>query len=436
MPEREIKNKLKDIKPDIVGITCISTPHAPDAHEAARIVKEVNKNILVIMGGAHPSSNPQEVLKDKNIDIAVRGEGEITLLEIIKKFQKRKKLEKIPGTFFRKGRKIMESLPRSFIKDINILPFPARHLLPMDIYLREGKKHGQYEMRNKATTMVTSRGCPGNCIYCSVRVIWGRLWRGRKPKDVVNEIESLVKNYGINEVHFLDDSISVDRKRLEGICDEIIKRKLDIRWTTPNGIAIWLLNKNLLKKMKKAGCYRLTFGLESGNKEILNNFIGKHYDYDYSREVIKFASKIGLWTVGTFIIGFPYETKKQIEDTINFANSTDLDFAVFYIANPRKGTPLYDIYLKENLLPAKGDYSIIRGTKTKNFSHHELINFQSEAFSIFLKSRFKKPWRFLLKIRSWEDFCYTLKLGKSLLGIIFDQALFKNIGIVAIWKKK
>jgi len=435
LSEEEIKKRIKGFSPDIIGITCISTPHSSDAHEAARIVKEVDPHILVVMGGAHPSSNPWDVLKDKHVDIVVRGEGEITFLEIIKKFEKGEKLDNILGTFIRKDNKIIENLPRPYIKNIDSLDFPARDLLPMEAYFEEDRKNSQYEMRDRVTSMITSRGCPGNCIYCSVKVIWGRLWRGRSPKNVVDEIESLIKNYKVNGISFLDDSISVDASRLEKICDEIIKRKLDIKWTTPNGIAIWLLDKKIIDKMKKSGCYRLTFGLESGNKEILNNFIGKYYDYQKARELISYCSKIGLWTIGTFIIGFPYETKNQIEDTINYAISTDLDFAVFYIANPRKGTAMYEIYKKEGLLPKEGDTSIIRGTKTKNFSHEELISLQSEAFNRFLKSRLKKIWKIFSKIKSPEDLLYTLKLGKNYFNILANSAAIKSKGIVSLWKQ-
>ncbi len=435
LSENEIKKRIRKASPDIVGITSISTPHSPDAHEAAKIAKKVFPKVPVVMGGAHPSANPDEVLKDKNVDIVVRGEGEITFLEIVKKYERKEKLDGIPGTCVRRGRGIAENPPRPYVKDIDSLPLPAYHLLPMETYIRENQKEGQYEMRDRLATMITSRGCPGNCIYCSVRVIWGRQWRGRSPENVVDEIQLLMKDYQINTISFLDDSISVNAKRLEGICDEIIKRKLDIRWTTPNGIAIWLLNKKIIEKMKKAGCYRLTFGLESGNKEVLNNFIGKHYDYRKAKEMIRYCSDIGLWTIGTFIIGFPYETREQIEDTIKFAISTDLDFAVFYIANPRRGTPLYEIYKKENLLPEGGDHTIIRGTKTKNFSHEELINLQSEAFNRFLKSRLKKPWRFFSKIRSWEDFGYTVKLGKNYLKILADSAVIKSKGIASLWRQ-
>ena len=434
LSEEEVKKRIKKISPQIVGITCQSTLHAQDAHQTARIVKQVNKDIITIVGGAHPSSNPYEVLEDKNIDIVVKGEGEVTLLKIVKNFKQDKSLEKILGTFVRKGKKIIENTSRPFIKNIDVLSFPARHLLPMEIYFREIANQKNYTMRGQAMTMITSRGCPGNCIYCAVKTVWGRFWRARSPKNVVDEIESLIKDFGANEIHFIDDSISVDAKRLEKICDEIIKRKLDIKWTTPNGIAVWFLDKKLLLKMKKAGCYRLTFGLESGNYETLHNFIGKHYDYDKAREIIRFASKIGLWTIGTFIIGFPYEKMDSIEDTINFAISTNLDFAVFYIANPFPGTPMYDIYLDEKLLPANNAYEVVRGCKTKYFTLQQLTAIQGEAFSRFLQSRMKKPWRFLSKLKSFEDLIYTFKIGKNLSQIIFNQVSVKKKGIAALWK--
>ena len=434
LSEIEIKKRIKKFSPQVVGITCQSTLHTIDALETAEIVKKFNKDILVVMGGAHPSSNPREVLKNKNVDVVVKGEGEITLLEVVKNIKKKKSLRKIIGTFVRDDNKIYENPPRPYIKDLDILPFPTRHLLPMEIYFREMAKNTSYAIRSRPMTVITSRGCPGNCIYCAVKTVWGRMWRGRSPINVVDEIEVLMKEYKVNEIHFIDDSISVDKKRLEGICDEIIRRKLDIKWTTPNGIAVWLLDEKLLVKMKKAGCYRLTFGLESGNFETLNNFIGKHYDYEKAKQIIKFASKIGLWTIGTFIIGFPYEKKDSIEDTIKFAIATDLDFAVFYIANPFPGTPMYDIYLKNKLLPSNNAFEVVRGCGTKYFSHKELTKIQGEAFSRFLESRKNNPLRFLNKIRSVEDFLYIIKLGKNLSKLFLNKTLVKKKGIAALWK--
>lgn len=434
LAEKEIVKRIKEFGPEIVGITCQSTLHAKDAQQTAKIVKSVSKDILVVFGGAHPSAMPGEVLKNKNVDVVIRGEGEITLWEVVKKYPKSFEFDDILGISFRMGKKIIHNPPRPLIKDLDELPFPARHLLPMEIYFKKAEENGNYNMNDRVATLVTSRGCPGNCIYCAVRTVWGRVWRGRSPKNVVEEIEQIVKDYKVREFHFLDDSLAVDRQRLKGICEEIIKRKLDIKWATPNGIAVWMLDEDLLVKMEQSGCYRLTFGLESGNKEVLHNFIGKNYDYDKARAIIRFASKIGIWTVGTFIIGFPYETRQQIEDTIAFAISTDLDFAVFYIANPFPGTPMYEIYQRENLLPKSGAYEIVRGCQSKNFSHKELISFQQRAFSQFIKSRFFKPWLFWRKIKEVNNYSYLGKLSWRFGKLILSQFQVQTKGIAALWR--
>ena len=434
LSEREIIRRIRRWAPSMVGITCSSTLHAKDAHETARIVKKADKNILVVMGGAHPSAVAGEVLADENVDLVVHGEGEITLGEIVRAFRSGGDFSGVLGVSWRQGRKIITNPPRPRLTDIDKLPFPARHLLPMNVYLARAALGGNYNRRSRALTMITSRGCPGNCVYCSVRTVWGRLWRGRSPANVVDEIESLVRDYQANEIHFIDDSLSVDRDRLVGICEEIIKRDLDISWTTPNGIAVWLLDKKLLTKMRAAGCYRLTFGLESGSDEILRDFIGKHYDHQAAREMISFASRLGLWTVGTFIIGFPYETREQIEETIVFANSTDLDMAVFYIANPFPGTPLYKIYQQEGWLPKGGAYEVVRGCRTKYFTHDQLTKLQAEAFHRFMKSRLKKPWRFFSKLRSAEDLAYAAKLARSLGRSLINQVGVREKGIASLWQ--
>jgi len=434
LSNEDLRKRILDFDPQIVGITCPSTLHAKDAHETAKLVKECHKNILVVMGGAHPSAVPEEVLKDRNVDLVVRGEGEATFLDVVKNYSKTKNLKRILGISYRKSKKIIHNLSRPLIKNLDLLPFPDRHLLPMEIYFREAEKAVNYNFHNRVVTMITSRGCPGNCIYCAVKTVWGRTWRGRSPENVVDEIEEIVQEFKVKEIHFLDDSLAVDKKRLAGICEEIIRRKLPIKWATPNGIAIWQLDKILLAKMKKAGCYRLTFGLESGNKKILNNFIGKHYDYHRARDLIRFASRIGLWTVGTFIIGFPYETLEQIEDTISLAVASDLDFAVFYLANPFPGTALYEICRKENLLPPEGVYENVRGCRSRHFSQEELEEIQGEAFDRFLKSRIKKPLIFLSKIESLGSLTYTAKLGKNLIGVLFCRSAVREKGIAALWK--
>lgn len=434
LTEEEIKKYLSDYGPHIVGITNPSTLHAQDAYDIARIVKEYNNDTLVVLGGAHSSSNPELVISNKDVDLVVIGEGEETLLDIARAYASGKGIDSISGTHVRcADGKIRIQEPREYIKDLDTIPFPARHLLPMDIYFENLRNSTNYLMRKKAATMITSRGCPGKCIYCAVKTVWGRRWRSRSAQNVVNEIEQIMRDFGVGEIHFLDDSISVNKKRLMAICDEIIKRKLDIKWTTPNGVAVWLLDKPLVKRMKEAGCYRLTFGLESGNAETLA-YLGKKYNYEYAKEIIKYAHRIGLWTIGTFIIGSPEEKMESIDDTINFAVSSYLDFAVFYIANPFPGTEMFEIYKKERLLDDISLDEIVRGVGTKHFTQEELAGIQGKAFSSFLKSRMLKPWRGLTKIRSLEDVKYTINLASRFVHMGIGSLQFSKRGIAALWK--
>ena len=190
---------------------------------------------------------------------------------------------------------------------------------------------------------------------------------------MVDELEHLAQAYGIREVHFLDDNISLDKKRMADMCDAIIERKIDIRWTPPNGIAIWTLDRELLKKIKRSGCYRLTFGIESGNPET-QEFIGKKLDRGQVKEVIRNANSIGLWTLCTFIIGFPYETREAIQDTVECAIDSGTDLALFYRLGLWPGIPVYEVFRKEGLLPEGGaqTYSELATCDTKFLKGEEL----------------------------------------------------------------
>jgi magnesium-protoporphyrin IX monomethyl ester (oxidative) cyclase len=281
-------------------------------------------------------------------------------------------------------------------------------------------------MKPPRANMVTSRGCAFNCIFCSIHSIWGHKWRGRDPIKVVDEIEYLKKTYKIGEVAFQDDNVSLDRNRMEKICDEIIRRKLKIRWCTPNGIAIWSLDKPLLKKMKKAGCYKLTFGIETGCPET-QKFIRKtQVNLEKAKDIIKYCNKIGLWTHSAFIIGFPDETKEQIEQTINFAISTDLDMATFWVATPYPATDLYNVYDNLGLLPKNRELEWMSAVdkpacNTTQLTIKELEDYRIEAHRRFYsnrKNKFLNPLRLLRKIRSIDDIKYAYKLAKGSRGLI------------------
>ncbi len=416
LTEEEVRDAIRQYKPHLVGITSMFTARSKDAHRVAQLIKSVDSNIFIVFGGCHASSCFSEVLNDSNIDIVVMGEGEQTLLEIVNNLVLNKPLDNIKGTAIRKNSSVWANEPRPFIEDLDSLPFPARDLFPLDLYFKNQKKSMNYNIRWPFISMITSRGCPGHCVFCSVKTIWGRRWRARSPVSVVDEIECMVKKYGVREIVFLDDNISVNKNRMKDICSEIIGRKLNIKWTTPNGIALWTLDEDLLRLMRQSGCFKLTFGLETGNEETLK-FIGKKYSYEHAKNIIEYANRLGIITLGTFIIGFPYENTISIENTINYAVNSDLDFAFFYTAATFPGTRLLEIIRKENLPYNPDSSETIGGTASKYFTSEQLNQFRHEASLRFAKSRLKKMHKYLLKIRSIEDFLYLIKLGKNFLRI-------------------
>lgn len=440
LSQEEIIKKINYYKPDIVGVSTMFTAYSSDAHDIAKIVKKINPKTLTIFGGAHASILYKNVLHDKNVDIVIIGEGESTILEVVERFTNKGNLQDIAGTAVRNSQnEIVLNKKRLPILKLDSLPLPARHLLPMDVYLKDNKENkSSFAMRTPSTTVVTSRGCPGNCIYCAVPTIWGRCWRPFSAKRIVDEIEFLVNRYGIREIHFLDDNISVSKKRLIEICDGIIEKKLDIKWTCPNGIAIWTLDKSLLKKMKKSGCYRLTFGIESGHPGT-QKFIRKNLNLKKAKKIIKLTNDIGLWTFSTYIIGFPYETKKAIETTFNYAIKSLSDFAAFILLMPFPETDVTKILEKEGLIK-KADLSNTKigqtfsgyvGLGNKFLSINDIRNLRNQAQNKLMMSRFFRPIirpkTIIKKIHNLEDFIYLLKILKNYLVMFLSTIKFGEL---------
>ncbi len=427
LADDEIADSIRSEKPKIVGITCMYSIYYKDVIDIARVVKAVDQKIKIVLGGNHASSYWEYILKDQNIDVVVIGEGEETFLELSKNILAGADIDKIPGIALRtEGGVMLKTPPREFIKDLDSIPFPDVEKVGYMRYLGAGNP---FSMRPPAAGIISSRGCPGHCVYCTVQAVWGRTWRGRSPKNVVDEIEFLAKKYQIREFAFLDDSASVDKKRWEGICDEIIARKLDIKWTTPNGIAHWTLTKEILDKMKLSGCYRVTFGIESGDMGT-RKYLGKPYPLSQAKELLRHANRIGLWTICTNIIGFPYEKLDSIEKTIRFAKECGTDFACFYLLMPQPTSEVYLHFKKEGLLDFDNffeqngfdenkfeeiNYVLNEtGSDTVYFKKEELGRLQKKGYQSFIIYRalsyMTHPWRLARKIRSLEDLAYVLRL--------------------------
>ena len=260
---KEFEDRVSQGGADIIGIY-MTSPRYGEGKRACEACKKALPNSVIIAGGPHPSALPAETLQEiPQLDICGIGEGEITMLELVKAIENNAPLSQIDGIAFRDKNtgEIIITKPRDFIKNLDDIPFPARDLFPLKKY----KTLPPYGRKSPYFTTITSRGCPFNCAYCS-KDVFRNIFRARSPKNVVDEIEELISKYHAQEIQFYDDDFTLDMKRAEEICDEILRRGIKIRWSCLTRVD--LVNENLLKKIKKAGCWMIAYGVESGNQKI------------------------------------------------------------------------------------------------------------------------------------------------------------------------
>lgn len=342
-----IAQRLSDWNPNVVIIEIPFSGWSITAFEVASIVKKVNIDITVILFGLHPSSRPEDCLKNSAVDFVVIGEPEVTISELIEALEKKKTdYEEINGLGFKKDGKTVLTSKRSYIENLDALPLPARHLLPMKVYTQAVKQNPlRGEINKPYTIVITSRGCPYNCVFCTHNIVWGKKWRPRSPKNVVDEVEHVIKTYGIKQIDFADDNMTFDVQRMEQICDLIIEKGLRFEWFTPNGIRADTLNEVLLLKMKKSGCKKIRVAPESGVQRVVNKIANKNLDLKKVEEAIVTAKKVGIKVGVFFVMGLIGETKADIEETIRYAyklRSLGAESFVFSIAMPLYGTKFFE----------------------------------------------------------------------------------------------
>lgn len=418
----QIKKEIQDYQPDVIGISCSFSMYEQDSFEIINLIKKNFPKIIIVVGGAHSSANPEFVLRNKNIDLVVIGEGERTMLEIAKKLEQGKRIDNIPGTAARIKGKIKFNKKREYIKNLDEI-VPAWHLINLQDYFKH-PDNSLATMRKNSIDIVTSRGCPGNCVFCSIHTVWGKGWRARSAGNVVDEIEFLVKKYGARQFRIQDDNFTFDKKRALEICNEIIKRKLDIKWDTPNGIALWSLDKEILLKMKQAGCYRVTFGVESACQET-QKYIGKILKLEKIEEMIDYCHEIGLWVCSTFIIGFPFEKSSDIQETERFIINSKINFPFIYIAQPYQGTRMYNDFKNSGLIQEKFiEKSNIVSSKynTTYLKSEELNNLRARIYKEFYLNKLIKYLNpsifyseFLSKLHTFEDWKYAIRMLKAVI---------------------
>lgn len=342
---------------DLVGITSV-TPLIHEAWEAARDARD--RDAITILGGPHPTLLPGESLERPDVDMVVRGEAEDTIVEITRALEKDRgqldvetgvrhfasdRWDAIAGLSFRDATgETLHNPPREPRRDLDNLPFPAHHLYKIKRYTNLQPRTDGLDPGARAYTIITSRGCPYQCIYCS-KAVTGNLWRPRSPENVVAEWRKLVVELRATEIGVTDDVMTLDVKRAKEICRLIIDEGLNqVPWITIHGIRADNTDLELFQLMREAGCKRVGFGVESGNQRVLD-IMKKGQTIEDVRQAFRNAGEAGLETIGFFIFGLPGETEETMEDTIRLALELDPDLANFMIAAPFPGTELYQMIL-------------------------------------------------------------------------------------------
>ncbi len=430
----EIKYNPEDW--ELVGVTAMSN-YFPEA--CKDIEKAKSYGLKTIIGGAHIICDPEQSLIDSQANYAAIGEGERTMDQLASGLSP----DSVEGLVYWENGKPKRSNPnlkklieskkmyttkignqsRDFQINIDDFGEPDWDSINPASYPKK-MPHGMIYKSLPLAPIITTRGCPYSCIYCSAPITAGKRMRYRDPVKVVDGIDMLIKKYGVKEIQIEDDNFTLKRKHVIAVCEEIIKRKIKIDWCLPNGVRIDKLDPEMLRLMKKSGCYQMSLGIESANQRILD-LIKKRLNKDLVKNVVNEVKKAGIQAVGFFIVGFPTETKKEIKETIDFASSLNLDRANFTKAVPLPGTELYNMWIE---LYGKNKNIDWKSFTTEQFtadwaacSGKEIARLQTWGFVKFYLTKF----RFLKLLFSLQKH-QLITFTKRILKIVFNTNLYNR----------
>lgn len=389
LSNQKILELILQENPVAVGITCLSAFYN-EVVELSLLVKK--NNIRCLIGGVHPTFLPYKTLVDSKADYVICGEGEIALAKLIKaNFIN----DNIKGVYSLENLKDENQVfeKGEIIENLDEISFPDWQQLNPNLYPKA--PHGAIAKNFPIGIITTSRGCPYECVFCASPQFYGRKIRYRSAENVIEEIKYLIDSYGVKEIHFEDDNLTLNREHIEKICNLIIENKLNISWACPNGIRADKVDEKLIKLMAQSGCYYFAYGIESANAKILEN-IKKRETIDIIEKSIEIADKCGISCQGFFIFGLPGETKETIEESINFARKSKLSRAQFLILDVLPGCELWDS-LKGQFIPnfAKNSYKEPEWLPPE-LSKKDLLQAQSKAFRVF----YFRPFIFFKLLKS------------------------------------
>ena len=408
----ELERKIRAYGPDVVGIQAM-TFTLIDALCVARTAKKAKPSCFVVMGGPHPTLYPEESVLLPDVDCVVRGEGEYPFEALLKAIRSGHSVDGIPGVITRKGVSERQSVEETHhIKNLDVLKRPARHLLDPSLY------SSPLASQRHVTTMMSSRGCPGKCIFCD-RPQMGKILRKRSAESVVAEMAFCVRELGIGEIIFYDDTFNIDKARVKEICERILCSGLKVRWSIRARIDA--MTPEIIRNLGKAGCNRISYGVETGSQR-LQKLIRKNLDLDQVREVFAATRREGIETLGYFMIGLPTEKKEEVDETVALMLSMPMDYAHIAVFTPYPGTSIYHDALTQGVYDVDYWRAFARNPTPGFVPRYWNENFTDSMLLEILKSAYSKFYgrpgymiKRLCKVRSAGELLRKATLGFKLL---------------------
>ena len=407
--EEDMLARVREIKPDMVAMS-IMTFNLLDALRTAMVLKKENPNIKICLGGPHVNLYPKETLDQPEIDYVVFGEGEKIFTRLVLALENgNETLSSINGLGWKQDNTSNINPAETELLDLDELPFPARHLVDVSSY-----QHIIGEGRQFFTIQAT-RGCPAACTFCDIRKTKFRI---RSPESVVNEIEELVK-MGVDDLFFVDDTITIDKKNVLAICKLIVDRGIKINFKI--SARVDTINKEVVAALKKAGCYRIHFGIESATPKHLQ-YLQKGQSLEKVERAVKMTREAGIGFFAYMMIGIPHETKEEMFATVDFAKKLKPDYAQFSICTPYPKVELYYQMLSEGIVPEDYWQKFAENPSpdfkikfwNKDFSEEELRQIQDECHARFYRSP-TYIMKQITQLRSWTDFTAKARMGTKIL---------------------
>jgi len=410
-PER-FEGRLRETRPDVVGFQ-VYTHDLAAVSAYLEVIKRHRPDTWVVLGGPHPSAAPGPTLEllQGIRGFVIKGEADRSFPTLMDRCASgafaATPLDDIPGLVWRQDGRVVEN-PMRWIEDMDSIPFPAWDLMPPDRF--PPSPHAAFYKKLPVAPMIASRGCPYQCVYCAGSITMGKTVRYRSVENVLEEVTHLLRTYGVKEIHFVDDNFTHKRGFVLKLCEEVLRRGLRFYWTCPNGVRLNTLDEELLGAMKAAGCYALAVGIESGSQRILDK-MRKGLALDEIRSKVSLIRKAGMTPIGFFVVGFPTETREEMEQTIRYSRGLGLKRANFMLFHPFPGTEAYR-WIKERkdrngLLLAAPSYAEVSYVP-EGFTMRELKGIQRKAFLGF----YLRPsvlWHLLKDIRSPRHAYYIVR---------------------------